>query len=119
MALNNLQELQMERERLLAISKEHELKLKDDYAYLSENAGRIIIDATIAAAQYRLASLLHREDTEETEEDGKPPKSMAATLMGEIIGMVKENLTPLTIFRIIKPFAVAFIVRKIRNMFKR
>lgn len=118
MALNNLQELQVERERLLALSKEHELKLKEDYAYLSENAGRIIIDATLSAAQYRLGLLLHSGDTE-TEENGEPPKSMVATLMGEIIGLVKENLTPLTIFRIIKPFAVAFVVRKIRNMFKR
>lgn len=118
MALNNLQELQMERERLRAISKGYELKLKEDYAYLSDNAGRIIIDATISAAQYRLGSLLHRDEPE-TEENGEPPKSMTATLMGEILGMVKENLTPLTIFRIIKPFAVAFVIRKIRNMFKR
>jgi hypothetical protein len=118
MALNNLQELQVERERLLALSNEHELKLKEDYAYLSENGGRIIIDATISAAQYRLGALLQRGDTE-TVENGEPPKSMAATLMGEIVGLVKENLTPMAIFRIIKPFAVAFVVRKIRKMFKR
>jgi len=118
MTLNNLQELQMERERLHAISKGYELKLKEDYAYLSENAARIIIDATISAAQYRLGSMLHGDETE-IEENGEPPRSMTATLIGEIIGLVKENLTPLTIFRIIKPFVVAFVIRKIRNMFNR
>jgi len=70
MTLNNLQELQMERERLHAISKEHEFKLKEDYAYLSENAGHIIIDATISAAQYRLGSMLHGDETE-IEENGE------------------------------------------------
>ncbi len=118
-SLSKLELLRRERENLEVLCKEKEQKLVNDFHYLSDNAGDIIVNSIYTAAQIKIATIFASSESNQASETNENISSFnVSNLSGFAFDLIKQNFTPKIVFKLIQPIITAFLIKQVKKLFK-
>lgn len=119
--LSKLDLLRKEKEALKQQCALKEQKLSEDFQYLNDHAGEIVVNTLYTAIQGKVASIL--SSSKMGQKDNSSAQASQSTIQGQysnlLFDLIKQNLSLSLALKLARPFITAFFIKRLKRMFKR